>query len=220
VERRPTIVLTAGVLALYAVPARGESPTRETVEGLKELAAPASHLEVRFDLGVLATRRPEQRGGELRVELATRPDFWYGLGVSTIESPTTATTVTQAAGQVIVTSTTTSSSSSYALSARFFKRIGPVVLSAGVVDNHGGAGLELRAHDDHLRFEVVGTAWSPLGGPATARLRVGGSVQWRFLYAQAGTLDAVGDPLASAYVGGGLRWTDPDVMGTLWWLRH
>lgn len=219
-DRRLTTVLAGGALALLASPARGESPARETIEGLEELAAPASHLEVRFDLGALATLRLDQNRADLRVELATRPDFWYALGVSTIASTATTMTVTQGAGPVSVTTTTSSSSNSYALSARLFKRIGPVVLSAGVVDNHGGAGLELRALEDHLRFEVLGTAWSALGGPATARLRVGASVQWRFLYAQTGTLDAAGGPLASAYVGGGLRWSDPDVLRTLWWLRR
>jgi hypothetical protein len=220
VDRRLTTLLVAGALALSALPARGESPGRETIEGLEKLAAPASHLDVRFDLGVLATLRPGGDRAELRVELATRPDFWYGLGISTVAGAATTTTLTQADGQVSVATTMTTSNSSYGLSARLFKRIGPLVLSAGLVDNHGGAGLELRGLQDHLRFEVLGTAWSPFGAPTTARLRVGASVQWRFLYAQAGTLDAVTGPLASAYVGGGLRWSDPDVLGTLWWLRH
>ncbi|HVT07339.1 MAG TPA: hypothetical protein VHO67_07765 [Polyangia bacterium] len=210
-------MLAAGVAGLLAAPARGESPARETIEGLKELAAPASHVEVRFDLGVLSTLRSDVSGAELRVEIATRPDFWYGLGVSTVGTAAmSATASPPAQGDV----TSTSSSNSYTLSARLFKRIGPVVLSAGVVDNHGGAGLELRGLEDHLRLEVIGTTGSPMGGGATAHLRVGGSVQWYFVYAQAGLLDAVGGPLASAYVGGGLRWSDPDLLGTLWWLRH
>jgi len=206
------MVLAAGVAGLIASPARGESPARETIEGLKELAAPASHVEVRFDLGVLSTFRSDASGAELRVEIATRPDFWYGLGVSTIGTAAMAATQGEP--------TSASSSNSYTLSARLFKRIGPVVLSAGVVDNHGGAGFEFRGFEDHVRFEVLGTTGSPTGGGATARLRVGGSVQWYFVYAQAGLLDAVGGPLASAYIGGGLRWSDPDLLGTLWWLRH
>lgn len=218
-DRRAAVVLAAGVTGLLGRPARGESPTRETIEGLKELAAPASHVEVRFDLGALSTLRAGASGAELRVEIATRPDFWYGLGVSTIGT-TTATTATAGPAPAQADLTSASSSNSYTLSARLFKRIGPLVLSAGVVDNHGGAGFELRAFEDHVRFEVLGTTGSPMGGSATAHLRVGGSVQWYFVYAQAGMLDAVGGPLASAYVGGGLRWSDPDLLGTLWWLRH
>src|SRR6185312_7141559 len=212
------MVLAASALVLFASPARGESSGRETIEGLEQLAGPASRVQVRFDAGVLATRRPNENGAEIRVEVATRPDFWYGLGVSAVGTPpvTMRTAVTPATGQIIVV--TTSSSNSYMLSARLFKRVGRIVQTAGVVDSHGGAGLEWRALGDRVRFEVIGTAWSPLGGAATARLRVGGSVQWRFLYAQAGTLDAVSGPLASAYVGGGLRWTDPDLLGTLRWL--
>lgn len=217
---RRTILFAAGAVALLASPARGQSAARETLEGLKELAAPASRLDVRFDLGALATLRPGDGRAELRVELATRPDYWYGLGVSSTETTATTGTVTQAGGQVSGVTVMTTSTNSYGLSARLFKRIGPVVLSAGVVDNHGGAGFELRALDDRLRLEVLGTAWSPGATGTTARLRVGASAQWRFLYAQAGMLDAAGRPLASAYIGGGLRWSDPDLLGTLWWFRH
>src|SRR5690349_3447050 len=104
----PIALAAASALALSAPPARAESPARETMEGLEELAAPPARLEVRFDLGGLATLRPDENRADLRVELATRPDFWYGLGVSTIESTTTTLTVTEAGGQSSVMTTTTS----------------------------------------------------------------------------------------------------------------
>ena len=187
------------------------------IGGLKDLAAPVSRLQLRFDVGGLTTAHGDGGRAELRLEIATRPDLWYAVGVSTIDATTSMTT--SDAGEPVVM-TTTASSDSFTLSARVFKRLGPVVLSAGVVDSHAGVGVELRGLDDRLRFEVLASEWMPTDAGAAARVRVGGSAQWRFLYVQAGVLDVVSGLAANAYVGGGLRWTDPDLLGTLWWLRR
>ena len=66
---------------------------------------------------------------------------------------TVSMTTSDAGGPVVMT--TTATSDSFTLSARVFKRLGPVVLSAGVVDSHAGVGVEVRGLDDRLRFEVL-----------------------------------------------------------------
>ena len=80
--------------------------------------------------------------------------------------------------------------------------------------------IELRGLDDRLRVEVLATNWRLSDLRASPRVRLGGSAQWRSFYVQAGVLDALDDPRASAYVGVGLRWRDPDLLAAVWWLRH
>lgn len=193
---------------------RAETPTGETIEGIKELTAPASRAEIRGDASVLATRHAADTRADVAVEIAPRPDYWYGLGAAAV---TRTTTTIDADGQVVGT---TETKDALVISARFFKRIGPLVLSAGVVDSAGGAGLELRALDDRVRVEVLASNWRPLDVRAAPHLRVGGSAQWRFLYVQAGTLDVVDGARDHAYVGVGLRWRDPDLLATLFWVKR
>jgi hypothetical protein len=211
--------VAAALLVTAAAPdraARAESEARQTIEEVRDLMAPASHLELRCDLSLLTTRRLGDGRAGLDVEIATRPDYWYGLGVATIAG-TTATTTTTAGGATV---TTIESTDAIGLSARLFKRFGPLVLSAGIVDSAGGAGLELRALGDRLRLEVLATNWQPSEPRTSPHVRFGGSAQWRLVYVQAGVLDLLDDPRASAYVGVGLRWRDPDILSTAAWLRR
>ena len=178
--------------------------------------APASRLELRCDLSLLATRRAGDGRAGLDVEIATRPDYWYGLGVAAIAG-TTVTTTTTAGGTTV---TTFETKDAVGISARFFKRLGPLVVSAGVVDSAGGAGIELRGLGDRLRLEVLATNWKLSDLRESPRVRLGGSAQWQFVYVQAGVLDVFDDPRASAYVGVGMRWRNPDLLAAVSWLRH
>jgi hypothetical protein len=211
-----TALLVTAVAGVLVRPARADSQTREIVEGVQELMAPASRLELRCDLSVLSTRRLGDGRAGLDVEIATRPDYWYGLGVAAIAG-TTVTTTTTAGGATV---TTLETKDAVVISARFFKRLGPLVLSAGVVDSAGGAGIELRALGDRLRLEVLATNWKLSDLRESPRVRLGGSAQWRFLYVQAGVLDVRDDPRASTYVGVGMRWRDPDLLSAVSWLRR
>jgi hypothetical protein len=198
-------------------PARAEKPLAETAAGIAELTAPVARIELRFDVGALATLPAGGDRVDARLEIAPRPDYWYGIGVSSITAPPTTTTTINGDGSVSITSTLTEG---VTLSARIFKRLGPLVASAGVVDNRGGVGLELRGLDDRLRLEALLAEWTPADARAIPTLRLGASAQWWHLYVQAGLLDALDRPRASAYAGLGLRWRDTDLPGVFWWLRR
>ena len=190
------------VTAVAGPPARAESETRQTIEGVQELMAPASRLEVRCDLGLLATRRPGDGRAGLDVEIATRPDYWYGLGVAAIAG-TTVTTTTTAGGTTV---TTFETKDAVGISARFFKRLGPLVVSAGVVDSAGGAGIELRGLGDRLRLEVLATNWKPSDLRESPRVRLaaarsGGSSTSRRACSTCSTTRARAPTSASACVG-------------------
>jgi phospholipid/cholesterol/gamma-HCH transport system substrate-binding protein len=206
VVRRRDVLLTAA-LCLSSGVARAQSSPGDTVADLKDLAAPAARTEVRLDLGVLAAASARQDRAELRVEIAPRPDFWYGIGVSSIAQTSTSTSMTVGSDPTV---TTTSTSDSFSLSARVFKRIGPLVLSAGLVDGRGGAGLELRSPYDRLRLELLASEWRPSDPRAIPSLRAGASAQWRWIYVQGGVLDLLDRQQRSAYLGLGMRWRDED----------
>jgi hypothetical protein len=214
----PARALLVSALALVSGPARAESALRETAADLQELTAPAARTEVRVDLGLLTAFSTGENRAELHVEIAPRADFWYAIGVSTLARPTTTLTQSTTPGESVVMTTTTSES--FSLSARLFKRIGPLVLSAGLVDGRGGVGLELRSPGDRLRLEVLASEWRPSDPAATPSLRVGASAQWRWLYVQGGALDVLDRARASAYLGVGMRWRDEDLLQALWWIRR
>jgi hypothetical protein len=215
VSVRASVGVVVAIVASSAGAARAAPETRETFQALKQLTAPAPGFELRCDLGLLATRQLGNGRAGLDLEIAPRPDYWYSVGAAATLRTTAITTITSGGGTV----TTTTQSDGFGISARFFKRIGPIVLNAGVVDSAGGAGIELRGFDDRLRLEVLAANWRFSEPREVPRVRVGGSAQWRFLYVQAGVLDAFEDPAASAFVGFGLRWRDPDLLPTMRWLR-
>jgi hypothetical protein len=200
--------------------ARAESALHETAADLKELAAPAARTEVRLDLGVFAAFPAREDRAELRVEIAPRPDFWYAVGISSLTTTSTTMTTTSASMTPGSDMTTTTTSESFSLSARIFKRLGPFVVSAGLVDGRGGASVELRSPRDRLRLEVLASEWRPTDPRAVPKLRVGASAQWRWLYVQGGVLDVLDRASASAYLGLGMRWRDEDLLAALWWIRR
>ena len=98
-----------------------------------------------------------------------------------------------------------------------FKSIGPLVLSGGVVDSQGALGIELRGWGDRLRLELLASSGRSLAYRPPS-LRAGASLQWRWIYVQAG-VQGLGDrELRAAYLGMGMRWSDPDLLRSLGWL--
>ena len=116
-----------------------------------------------------------------------------------------------------VTRTITTSEQALTWSARVFKRIGPLVLSGGMVDGHGALGIELRGWQDRLRLEMLASSAHPLEVRPPS-LRAGASLQWRWIYIQAGVQALADRELRAAYLGMGLRWSDPDLLRSLGWL--
>ena len=60
----------------------------DVARDLETLVAPARRLELRFDVSLTASlpRRGDRAG--ISVELATRPDLWYAVGVASGSEPT------------------------------------------------------------------------------------------------------------------------------------
>ena len=212
---RRRFVLLSAALVLWGGRARAQSSLGDTVAEFKDLAAPAARTEVRLDLGVLAAASSREDRAELRVEIAPRPDFWYGIGVSSIAQTSTLSSATTGSDNTV---TTTSTSDSFSLSARVFKRVGPLVLSAGLVDGRGGAGLELRSPRDRLRLELLASEWRPSDPRAIPSLRAGASAQWRWLYVQGDVLDLLDRQQRSAFLGLGMRWRDDDLLRAARWI--
>ncbi len=203
-----------GGAARAADPPREGSPS-ELGENIKTLVEPARHVEIRLDLGAVATVPRRTNRVALNLEIATRSDFWYGVGVASGSQTTTFTETVTSSGDV--QRTLTASEDGVVISARLFKRIGPGVISAGLVDSRPALATELRGWQDRLRLEVIAMnslTWQ-IGTSAT--VRAGGSVQWRWFYLQAGVQDLQTSALRASYWGAGLRWQDPDLHELLAW---
>jgi phospholipid/cholesterol/gamma-HCH transport system substrate-binding protein len=215
--RGVTVIIAAALLGGGA--ARAAEPSlAETAAGVRALTAPIDHLDIRFDAELAQSLpRPGTRAS-VSIELAPRPDTWYAVGVATVPAPATETLTVSSTGEV--THTVTSTDNSMVLSVRLFKRLGPVVLSGGVFENHAAVGLELRGFRDRLRVGAVASerGFTVLREPG--RLRVGGSVQWRWIYLQAGVDEALVPALRTAYLGVGMRWSDPDIKSVLPWVAR
>jgi phospholipid/cholesterol/gamma-HCH transport system substrate-binding protein len=218
---RLAIVVIGMTLAAASRTARAgdDGSPRELVVNLKELAAPVSHLDVRLDAGVAASLPQRGTRAAFNVEIATRFDFWYGFGVST--APPTAVTTTTTTPPIVGSSTTiTRNENALAFSARLFKRIGPAVISGGMVDSRAGFAVELRGWDDRIRVELALADAQPWRTDALPGLRAGGSAQWGWLYVQAGAQDLLEPALRAAYAGAGLRWSDPDLRYLIPWVTR
>ena len=186
----------------------------DVARDLDTLVAPARRLQLRLDVSLTASlpRRGDRAG--LSVELATRPDLWYAVGVA---SGSELTAVESLSPDGAVTTTITIRDDAILWSARVFKSIGPLVLSGGVVDSHGAFGIELRGWDDRLRVELLATAARALEYRPPS-LRAGASLQWRWIYVQAGVQALADRELRAGYLGMGMRWSDPDLLRSLGWL--
>ena len=189
---------------------------REAARDIETLVAPARRLELRLDVSLTASlpRRSDRAG--LNLELATRPDLWYAVGVA---SGTELTYVEAMASDGAITRTLTTSDEAIVWSARVFKRLGPVVLSGGMVDSRAALGIELRGWQDRMRLEMLASTAHPLEYRSPS-VRVGASLQWRWIYGQAGVQALADRELRAAYVGLGMRWSDPDLLRSLGWLAR
>ena len=210
-----SLVLATSVATAQA----GESPLGEMASNLNQLTEPARRTELRLDAGGVASLPLRGNRFEVAVEIAPRPDYWYSIGAGTTSSTTTTENIaTDSSGRLTVTTVSTTSNSGVNVSARIFKRIGPMVLSAGVLDDRPAVAVELRGWKDRVRIEVVDqavAAWQISGRPS---VRLGASLQWRWIYLQAGVQDVIEGSLRAGYAGLGMRWSDGDLRDLLPWV--
>jgi phospholipid/cholesterol/gamma-HCH transport system substrate-binding protein len=100
----------------------------------------------------------------------------------------------------------------FTATAQFAKRLGPAVFSAGIVENKGGAGVELRTLEDRLRFGVLAYDFTKQDDKPNPRYRFTSSYQfWKGAYVQAGVQDIANRDLRTLFFGAGLRWKDDDL---------
>jgi phospholipid/cholesterol/gamma-HCH transport system substrate-binding protein len=185
---------------------------------INQLVEPARRTELRLDAGAVALLPRRGTRFDVALEIAPRPDYWYSVGVGTASTATTTEVITTGSDGNQISTTVSTTDSSVNLSARIFKRIGPLVLSAGILEDRPATAIELRGWKDRVRFEAVSQAagaWQVSGRPS---VRLGGSLQWGWIYIQAGVQDLINDSMRAAYAGVGMRWTDADLRDLLPWV--
>ncbi len=187
----------------------------QAVDNVNEMMGGLKAMELRLDMSAArwSKRGDGQRG--LSIELAPQKDDWYTLGVNATPDgkikETTTTTSTTPGTPVTVKKVETDKS--FTVSAEFAKRLGDhVVVSGGIVESKGGAGVEYRALDDRLRVGALAYDFSKREGKQNPRYRLTTSYEiWRGMYAQAGVQDIANPELRTFFVGGGIRWKDEDM---------
>ena len=113
----------------------------------------------------------------------------------------------------MVTTRTVTTDQSFGLSAEFNKLLGEnFVVHAGIIDGHGGGGVEFRAYEDRFRVGALAYDFTKRDDKPNPRYRFITSFQfWKGIYAQAGVQDIGNPDLRTVFVGGGIRWKDDDI---------
>ncbi len=193
----------------------------EAVDNVNNLLGGLSKFDFRLDMGAAQwSKRGDSMAG-LGLEIAPRPDYWYAIGFNSTpdgkvnQSTQSITQVDPVTG--LPTSATQNISwvttdRAFTASAQFAKRLGPAVFSAGIVENTGGGGVELRALDDRLRAGFLAYDFTKRIDKPNPRYRFTSSYQfWRGAYVQAGVQDIDNKDLRTVFFGAGLRWKDDDL---------
>jgi phospholipid/cholesterol/gamma-HCH transport system substrate-binding protein len=193
----------------------------EAVDNVNSMLGGFKNMDLRLDMGAAQWVDRHDSRVALGLELAPRPDYWYGIDLASTpdgkiqESTRTVTSIDPVTGlpiSVLEKTKNVTVDKAFTLSAQFFKRLGPLVASAGIVESRGGAGLEWRGLDDRLRFGLLAYDFTKRDDKPNPRVRIGGSYQfWKGLYLNAGVQDAANKDLRTLYFGGGLRWKDEDL---------
>ena len=186
----------------------------QAVDNVNDMMTGLKAMELKLDLGAAQwTRRGDSKSG-LGIELAPRPDYWYSLGLNSTPDGRIKerTTVKDASGATTTTKEVVTDKT-FTVSAMFNKRLADhYVVSAGIVENQGGAGVEYRTLDDRLRVGALAYDFSKRDDKPKPRYRITTSYEfWNGLYAQAGVQDIANKDLRTFFVGGGVRWKDEDL---------
>lgn len=193
----------------------------EAVDNVNNMLGGFNKMDFRLDMSAAQwSKRGDSMAG-LGLEIAPRPDYWYALGFNSTpdgkinQSTQTFTQVDPITGKAISTPQNVqwiTADRTFTMSAQFAKRLGPAVFSAGIVENTGGGGVELRALDDRLRFGVLAYDFTKREDKPNPRYRFTSSYQfWKGAYVQAGVQDIDNKDLRTVFFGAGLRWKDDDL---------
>jgi phospholipid/cholesterol/gamma-HCH transport system substrate-binding protein len=194
----------------------------EAVDNVNNMLGGFNKMDFRLDMNAAQwSKRSDSRVG-LGIDIAPRPDYWYALGFASTPDGkinTSTSTVTQldpVTGKpvtVLSSNRYVTTDQAFTASAQFAKRIGPAVFSAGIVENKGGGGVELRALEgDRLRAGFLAYDFTKRDDKPNPRYRFTSSYQfWKGAYIQAGVQDIANKELRTIFFGGGLRWKDDDL---------
>ncbi len=194
----------------------------EAVDNVNSMLGGFNKMDFRLDMGAAQwSKRGDSMAG-LGLEIAPRPDYWYALAFNSTpdgkinQSTQTFTQVDPLTGKPVSTPQNVqwiTADRTFTVSAQFAKRLGPAVFSAGIVENQGGGGVELRAlEDDKLRFGFLAYDFTKRDDKPNPRYRFTTSYQfWKGAYIQAGVQDIANKDLRTAFFGAGLRWKDDDL---------
>ncbi|MCE1230127.1 MAG: MlaD family protein [Firmicutes bacterium] len=194
----------------------------EAVDNVNQMLSGFRTMDLRLDMGAARWTSRNDSSVGLGIELAPRKDYWYYLAVNSTpdgkitENTRTITQIDPVTGlptNTLEKTRTINSEQVVTLSAEFMKRLGDhLVVHAGFIDGKGGAGAELRFLDDRLRFGGLAYDFSKRPDKPNPRYRITSSYQfWKGLYVQAGVQDVGNKDFRTAYVGGGVRWSDEDL---------
>lgn len=193
----------------------------EAVDNVNAMLGGFKSMDLRLEMGAAQWFDRKDSRVHFGLELAPGKDYWYGLELASTpdgkiqDSTRTVTSIDPSTGlptSVLEHNRTVISDKAFTFSAQFFKRLGPLVAHAGLVESRGGGGLEWRAMDDRLRLGVLAYDFTKRDDKPNPRVRLGGSYQfWRGFYLNGGLQDAANKDLRTLYLGGGLRWKDEDL---------
>jgi len=193
----------------------------EAVDNVNNMLGGFNKMDFRLDMNAAQwTKRGDSRVG-LGLDIVPRPDYWYSLGFASTpdgkinQSTHTITQLDPVTGQAVSAPQsiqTITTDQAFTVSAQFAKRLGPAVFSAGIVENKGGGGVELRTLDDRLRLGFLAYDFTKSNEKPNPRYRFITSYQfWKGAYIQAGVQDIANKDLRTAFFGAGLRWKDDDL---------
>ncbi len=194
----------------------------EAVDNLNNMLGGFNKMDFRLDMNVAQWDKRKDSRVALGIDIVPRPDYWYALGFASTpdgklsQSTSTVTQLDPVTGKpvtVLSNNRYVTTDQSFTASAQFAKRLGPVVFSAGIVENKGGGGIELRTLDeDRLRIGFLAYDFTKRDDKPEPRYRFTTSYQfWKGAYIQAGIQDFGNKDLRTVFFGGGLRWRDDDL---------
>lgn len=192
------------------------------VDNVNEMLGGLKTMDLRLDLnGAKWTSRGDSQTG-ISIELAPRHDYWYALDLNSTPdgkiSDTTRTVqkidpLTGLPVNVLEKTRTVVADQVLAVSAQFAKRFAENwVVSSGIVEGKGGAGIEWRSFEDRFRIGALAYDFSKRDDKPNPRYRLTGSYQfWKNTYVKIGGQDLGNKELRTFFVGGGVRWKDDDL---------
>ena len=192
------------------------------VDSVNSMLGGFKTMDLNLDLNAARwTKRGDSSAG-IGIELVPSRDHWYALsfnstpdGKINVSSGTTVAIdpVTGLPASTLASTRTTTTDQAFTLSAQFAKRLHEnFVLTAGIIEGKGGAGAEVRALDDRLRFGLLGYDFTKRDDKPKPRYRATASYQfYKGIYGQAGLQDIANPDLRTFFLGGGVRWKDEDL---------